>query len=54
MILDPTSATPLYVQLMELLKRQIITGVRAPGERLPTEAVLAKQADVDFLLEAKN
>ena len=23
MILDPASATPLYVQLMELLKRQI-------------------------------
>ena len=49
MILDPTSATPLYVQLMELLKRQIITGERAPGERLPTEAELAKQFGVSII-----
>ena len=49
MILDPASATPLYVQLMELLKRQIITGERAPGERLPTEAELAKQFGVSII-----
>ena len=49
MILDPASATPLYVQMMELLKRQIITEERAPGERLPTEAELAKQFGVSII-----
>lgn len=48
-MLDPTAATPLYVQLMELLERQIVTGERDPGERLPSEAELARQFDVSII-----
>lgn len=48
-MLDTTSSTPLYVQLMELLERQILTGERDPGERLPTEAELARQFGVSII-----
>ena len=48
-MLDPTSSTPLYIQLMELLERQILAGERDPGERLPTEGELARQFGVSII-----
>ena len=45
-MLDPTASTPLYTQLMEVIERQILTGDRDPGERLPTEGEMAKQFGV--------
>lgn len=37
---------PLYLQISELLHREIGAGHWVPGERLPTEAQLAKDLDV--------
>lgn len=37
---------PLYMQLSELLTREIAAGRWQPGERLPTEAVLAERLGV--------
>lgn len=37
---------PLYLQISELLHREIAAGHWVPGERLPTEAQLAKDLDV--------
>lgn len=39
-MLDPQRAEPLYVQLRDLLRRQIEDGLIAVGEQLPTEAEL--------------
>lgn len=35
--LDEGSSTPLYVQLRELLRQQILAGMFAPGTRIPSE-----------------
>lgn len=48
-MLDPSSSTPLYLQLMEVIERQIITGERESGERLPTEGELAHQFGVSII-----
>ena len=48
-MLDPTASTPLYTQLMEVIERQILTGDRDPGERLPTEGEMAKQFGVSII-----
>lgn len=39
-VLDPQRPEPLYVQLRDLLRRQIESGLIAVGEQLPTEAEL--------------
>lgn len=36
--IDPRSGIPLYVQLKEILREQIRTGVWEPGDRIPSEA----------------
>lgn len=36
-MLDDGSSTPLYAQLRELLKGQIVDGAFVPGERIPSE-----------------
>jgi GntR family transcriptional regulator len=41
-MLDPLSPIPLYHQLAELLRGAIVEGSLAPGERLPSETVLAQ------------
>ncbi len=38
---------PLYLQLMERLQRQIVSGAVAPGERLPSVRELAAEAGVN-------
>lgn len=43
---NPSTRLPLYVQISELLHREIAAGHWMPGERLPTEAQLAKDLDV--------
>lgn len=48
-MLDPTAATPLYIQLMETIEQQILSGERNPGERLPSESELAKLYGVSII-----
>ena len=43
--LNPADPRPLYQQLAAVLRDQIATGELAPGERVPTEADLAKSYD---------
>lgn len=44
--LDRSSFVPLYYQLQEVLKEAIESGVWLPGDRLPSEAELARHYDV--------
>lgn len=48
-MLDSKNVTPLYVQLIEILERQIVFGEREDGERLPSESELAKQFGVSII-----
>lgn len=48
MPLDPTAATPRYVQLADLLAEQIEAGVHHPGDRLPSLRRLRDQHDVSL------
>ncbi len=48
-MLDAKTATPLYVQLIEILERQIAFGELEAGERLPSESELAKQFGVSII-----
>lgn len=41
------SNTPIYTQLTEHLKRQIIVGAYSPGDRLPSVRELAQEAGVN-------
>lgn len=38
---DPRSGVPIYLQLIEQVKRSVALGVLAPGEQLPTVKQLA-------------
>ena len=38
---DPHSGVPIYLQLIEQIKRSVALGVLAPGEQLPTVKQLA-------------
>lgn len=38
---------PIYAQLMEQIKRRIISGVYAPGEKMPSVRELAAEAAVN-------
>lgn len=38
---DPHTGVPIYLQLIEQVKRSVALGVLAPGERLPTVKQLA-------------
>jgi GntR family transcriptional regulator len=42
-VLNPGSPLPLYQQLAELLSREIVSGEREPGARLPSEPELSRQ-----------
>lgn len=48
-MLDPKTATPLYVQMIDILERQIVFGELEAGERLPSESELAKQFGVSII-----
>ncbi len=39
--IDPRSGVPIYLQLIEQIKRAIALGMLAPGEQLPTVKALA-------------
>ena len=41
--IDPKSAIPIYVQVMEQIRQRIAAGVFVPGEQLPTVRELASQ-----------
>lgn len=44
--IDRNSNKPVYAQLAEIIHQQILAGVFAPGERLPSEAMLVEGYDV--------
>lgn len=44
--IDPRSGVPIYLQLIEQIKRSVAVGVLAPGEQLPT----VKQLAVDLTI----
>ncbi|MDP9019022.1 MAG: GntR family transcriptional regulator [Candidatus Eremiobacteraeota bacterium] len=39
--IDPRSGVPIYLQLIEQVKRSVAIGVLSPGEQLPTVKALA-------------
>lgn len=45
-MVDHGSATPLYVQLADLLARKIESGEYAPGQRLPSADDLAGEYEI--------
>jgi GntR family transcriptional regulator len=47
--LDEDSIIPLYVQLSQLLRRQIVSGRYAPGDQLPTGRELCEMYDVSTI-----
>ena len=44
--IDKASPVPYYYQLLQLLERAIASGALAPGEKIPTEAVLCARYEV--------
>src|SRR5581483_7251352 len=44
---DPRSGVPIYLQLVEQVKRSVALGVLAPGEQLPTVKQLAVDLTVN-------
>jgi GntR family transcriptional regulator len=46
MKLDPASPRPLYQQLADLLRSQIVSGERASGTRLPSEPELVAEFEI--------
>lgn len=44
--IDPRSGVPIYLQLIEQIKRSVAVGVLSPGEQLPT----VKQLAVDLTI----
>lgn len=52
-MLNQDAATPLYVQLMELLEKDIESGVYQPGDKLATESVMAKTYGVSLITVRK-
>ena len=44
---DPRSGVPIYLQIVEQVKRSVALGVLAPGEQLPTVKQLAAELVVN-------
>jgi len=42
-----TTSIPIYLQIMDEIKRQIATGVLKPGDKLPSQRELAAQLKVN-------
>ena len=53
LMLDQTSMTPLYVQLMDELEKDIQNGVYKPGDRIQTESEMAKTYGVSLITVRK-
>ena len=47
-VLDPTSPVPLYRQISEAFRRQIIDGIMRPGEQLPTVRDVGRSLSLNF------
>jgi len=45
---DPTSAVPIYMQIVDRLRHLIASGEIAPGDQLPTVRSLAQDLRVNF------
>jgi len=41
--INPKSAVPIYVQVMDQIRRQVAAGVLAPGDQLPSVREMASQ-----------
>lgn len=48
-MLDAKTVVPLYIQLMEEIEENIRRGLFPPGEKLPAEALMAKQYGVSVV-----
>lgn len=48
-MLDQTAITPLYVQLMDEIEREIKIGTYKPGDKIMTEAEMAKEYGVSLI-----
>lgn len=48
-LVNPNSDSPLYIQLYEQLKRDIITGIYQTGEKLPSKRLLSQDAGVSLI-----
>ena len=46
--LDFRSGTPIYTQIVEQIKQQVISGALRPGDQLPTVRALALELRVNF------
>ncbi|HKM42371.1 MAG TPA: GntR family transcriptional regulator [Limnochordia bacterium] len=47
MNIDFTTSTPIYLQIIEEFKRQIVTGLLKPGDKVPSQRDLAAQIKVN-------
>lgn len=47
MKIDFTTSTPIYLQIIEEFKRQIVTGLLKPGDKVPSQRDLAAQIKVN-------
>ncbi|NLL49413.1 MAG: GntR family transcriptional regulator [Firmicutes bacterium] len=45
--MDFTTSTPIYLQIIEEFKRQIVTGLLKPGDKVPSQRDLAAQIKVN-------
>ncbi|RKX48976.1 MAG: hypothetical protein DRP38_03755, partial [Thermotogae bacterium] len=48
--LDRFSNVPLYHQLKEIIRRNILLGVWKPGDRIPSERELSKEYEVSLMV----
>ncbi len=48
-ILSNTSGKPIYTQIADQVKEQIMTGVLAPGEALPSMRLLARELRISVI-----
>ena len=48
-ILSNTSGKPIYTQITDQVKEQIMTGVLAPGEALPSMRLLARELRISVI-----
>ena len=48
-ILSNTSGKPIYTQIADQVKEQIMTGALAPGEAMPSMRLLARELRISFI-----
>jgi GntR family transcriptional regulator len=52
--IDHRSGVPIYVQIMEQVRRQVASGMLKPGDQLPTVRQLATELRVNFNTVARS